>query len=165
MIVNFALFTALISMNVNAQTECPPNFQACKDVLDQFRDSTCVPMIALNQTQYQVCLCHYDVRYVQCYDQCPGVSQVQTERTIYQGRANANCAVVGLSPNNLGPAPWVEESTLTTTPSSNNNNVAPTATSSGTASNTTDNKSVVKNSAVKNLFGSLTLLAAVTLFF
>jgi hypothetical protein len=158
MIYNIAFIAALFSATANAQTECPPNFQACKDIIDQFKTSTCLPMLAQNQTQYQVCLCHYDVRYVQCYDQCPGVTQIQTERIIYQGRANADCAVVGLSPNNLGPAPWVKDTTPTMTPSANN--VAPTTTPTGSTSNT-DNKNVVKNSATK-LVGSLGVLAAVT---
>ncbi|KAI8894629.1 hypothetical protein BC833DRAFT_604214 [Globomyces pollinis-pini] len=118
------------------------NFQPCRDLAVQYRETTCTPMMSTNITNYNACLCYNAVedRYLvclidrKCFNQCSGDKDVDA---IYSGevqpKVTSQCAVAGLNPEALpANAPWTTKTPETSTPTGPKpvTSILPTQTSS-----------------------------------
>ena len=122
-----------------------PIYQPCLNEAKTYREETCGPLMATNQTLYAACLCYNDVNAELCYDQCPDDKQVQLERVSAQQLVTAECGAANLNPKALPkPAPWVTVIATTSTASK----VPMTASASSTATATAKPKNDAGKTAV-----------------
>lgn len=135
---------ALIAeMNAECITLAP-----CKDVLEDFRVSTCGPFQGTNQAQFEACLCYYNVNLEFCYNQCPSNQQALTERANVQTRVTSTCATAKLNPRALPPASWDMTRVSSVRPPTPSGSVATSATTSAKATNSPSAKSGAESTAM-----------------
>jgi hypothetical protein len=93
------IFTLFLSLSVVfAQERCEgTNFQPCLDDNQQYRESTCDPLLTTSAKFYNDCLCYHYANEALCYQQCSDPS-VQTELTTVQIPKTQNqCNAQGLN--------------------------------------------------------------------
>ena len=157
--------TVLGSLVLNAlaqsDTECPI-YKPCREVNDQYRITTCDPMLSganANATMYAMCICYNSVNTELCYDQCLRDASVQAERIVYRQKVSQDCTAAGLNPKALPrPAPWDKFTPAATIPKT----IAP-VTTSATATPKATATNPVKSGAEKvvaTLSGLIALLFA-----
>ncbi|KAJ2997667.1 hypothetical protein HDV02_005231 [Globomyces sp. JEL0801] len=104
MITPFILTTIVL-----AQQDCTEtNYDACKQLSEDYKLKTCAPMKITNPQYYVQCICYQQVNYGYCYQQCPNNVTVQNElKNVIVPIINQACQVANMTPTALPtPAPW-----------------------------------------------------------
>lgn len=129
LLISIALIASAYSQAQRADCNLA-GLNACKSAGLQYETIACKPLLAVNATTYNQCLCYRYVRQQDCYPFCPGDPNVVAESQSWKGSTISTCAGVGLNPDSLPkPAPW-ENAAIAPPPS-------PTGTVSGTAASST----------------------------
>jgi hypothetical protein len=159
MFLTTTILTSLLYTSLAQKVDNCPTFTACKNEMEIYKLSTCEPLMNSNATNYQACLCYYDVNYDFCFNQCPDDPVLKAEKTAFQAVLTQDCQTAKLNPKALpNPPPW---QTFDPKPSTSKT-TGTTSTSSRTASASPTNAN--KNSAsINSIAGSLMTLFGIAI--
>jgi hypothetical protein len=85
-------------------------YQACVNIYQEHKRGTCAVLAERNATQALECNCQFDVRTIDCYNNCPNDATANTLRLQAIEIANATCLQAGRDYRNPGASSWITPS-------------------------------------------------------